>query len=106
MDKPRWRRDNAVDGRGRPLMLKSNGCIIFIAVLSLLKLLITSKQSVGPIQGIPESHAQASEHWLCHHLEQVGKTMEELAVVLWEKNWTAVAEVSHPFSWLIQMFSS
>ncbi|KAH9961179.1 RNA ligase-domain-containing protein [Russula compacta] len=75
------------------LTLKSNGCIIFIAALSPSKLLITSKHSVGPVQGVPESHAQAGERWLRHHLEQVGKTTEQLAGVLWEKNWTAVAEL-------------
>jgi len=80
------------------LTLKSNGCIIFIAALSPSKLLITSKHSVGPVQGVPESHAQAGERWLRHHLEQVGKTTEQLAEALWEKNWTAVAEVSQPFS--------
>ena len=80
------------------LTLKSNGCIIFIAALSPSKLLVTSKHSVGPIQGVFESHAQAGERWLRHHLEQAGKTTEQLAGVLWEKNWTAVAEVSHQFS--------
>jgi tRNA ligase len=75
------------------LTLKSNGCIIFIAALSPSKLLITSKHSVGPVQGVPESHAQAGERWLRQHLEQVGKTTEQLAGILWEKNWTAVAEV-------------
>ncbi|KAI0303896.1 RNA ligase-domain-containing protein [Russula brevipes] len=75
------------------LTLKSNGCIIFIAALSPSKLLVTSKHSIGPLQGIPESHAQAGERWLRHHLDQVDKTTEQLAEVLWEKNWTAVAEL-------------
>jgi tRNA ligase len=78
------------------LTLKSNGCIIFIAALSPSQLLITSKHSLGPVQGISESHAQAGERWLCRHLGKVGKTTDELAKVLWEKNWTAVAEVSYP----------
>jgi tRNA ligase len=78
------------------LTLKSNGCIIFIAALSPSQILVTSKHSIGPIQGVPESHAQAGERWLRHHLEQVEKTTEQLAKVLWEKNWTAVAEVSSP----------
>ena len=80
------------------LTLKSNGHIIFIAALSPSQLLITSKHSLGPVQGVSESHAQAGERWLRRHLEQVGKTAKELAKVLWEKNWTAVAEVSHPHS--------
>ena len=78
------------------LTLKSNGCIVFIAGLSQSQILVTSKHSIGPIQGVPESHAQAGERWLQHHLGQVGKTTEQLAKVLWERNWTAVAEVSHP----------
>jgi tRNA ligase len=77
------------------LTLKSNGCIIFVAALSPSQILITSKHSLGPIQGVSESHAQAGERWLRHHLGQVEKTTEELAKVLWEKNWTAVAEVSY-----------
>ena len=80
------------------LTLKSNGCIIFIAALSPSKLLVTSKHSIGSVQGVLESHAQVGERWLRCHLEQVGKTTEQLAEVLWEKNWTAVAEVSHRFS--------
>jgi tRNA ligase len=80
------------------LTLKSNGCIIFIAALSPSQILITSKHSLGPVQGVSESHAQAGERWLRRHLEQAGKTTEELAKVLWEKNWTAVAEVSYPHS--------
>src|SRR5579863_4979830 len=51
--------------------------------------------SVGAVQGVPKRHVQADEHWLRHHLGQVGKTPEQLAEVLWENNWTAVAEVSH-----------
>jgi hypothetical protein len=77
------------------LTLKSNGCIIFIAALSPSQILVTSKHSLGSLQGVPESHAQAGERWLHHHLGQVGKTTEQLAKVLWEKNWTAVAEVRH-----------
>ena len=77
------------------LTLKSNGCIVFIAALSPSQILITSKHSLGPIQGVSESHAQAGERWLRRHLGQVEKTTEELAEVLWKKNWTAVAEVSY-----------
>jgi tRNA ligase len=80
------------------LTLKSNGCIIFIAALSPSQILVTSKHSLGPIQGVPETHAQAGERWLRRHLGHVGKKTEELAKVLWEKNWTAVAEVSYNHS--------
>jgi tRNA ligase len=78
--------------------LKSNGCIIFIAALTSSKLLITSKHSLGHIEGKTESHAEAGTRWLRVHLERRGKTMEELAAALWEKNLTAVAEVGNFFS--------
>jgi tRNA ligase len=77
------------------LSLKSNGCIIFIAALTPSKLLVTSKHSLGPLQGISETHAQAGERWLKIHLEARGKTTEELAATLWENNWTAIAEVTY-----------
>jgi tRNA ligase len=75
------------------LTLKSNGCIIFIAALSPDKLLVTSKHSVGPVAGSDESHAQVGERWLENHLKASGKTKEQLAARLWEKSWTAVAEL-------------
>ncbi|VDB82985.1 unnamed protein product [Peniophora sp. CBMAI 1063] len=75
------------------LTLKSNGCIIFIAPLSPEKLIVCSKHSLGPVANVKESHAQAGERWLEHHLKTVGKTKEDLAKELWEKNWTAVAEL-------------
>jgi tRNA ligase len=92
---------SSLDAHTKPpytLTLKSNGCIIFIAALSPSQILTTSKHSLGPLQNVSESHAQAGERWLHHHLGQAGKTTEELAKVLWEKNWTAVAEVSYPHS--------
>lgn len=76
------------------LTLKSNGCIIFIAPLTSSKLLITSKHSIGPIKGQEQSHAEVGERWLRKHLESVGKTEADIAKVLWNNNWTAVAEVS------------
>ncbi|KAF8162123.1 RNA ligase [Pholiota molesta] len=75
------------------LSLKSNGCIIFIAALTPEKLLITSKHSLGPVAGQPLSHAQAGEMWLRKYLTKLGKEEKDLAGVLWEKNWTAIAEL-------------
>ncbi|TDL22055.1 hypothetical protein BD410DRAFT_771066 [Rickenella mellea] len=75
------------------LTLKSNGCIIFMAALSPTKLLVTSKHSLGPVKGADMSHAQVGEKWLLKHLEAKGKTPEEFAQVLWDNNWTAVAEL-------------
>ena len=82
------------------MTLKSNGCIIFIAALTPTKLLVTSKHSLGPITNgaHPESHAEVGERWLRTHLAAVGKTEEALARTLWEKKWTAVAEVSPAFA--------
>jgi tRNA ligase len=80
------------------LSLKSNGCIIFIAALTPDKLLVTSKHSLGPAK-VGEgklSHADAGEAWLRRYLAQNGRTEADLARVLWEKNWTAVAEVRSP----------
>ncbi|KAL5476920.1 TRL1 [Sanghuangporus weigelae] len=75
------------------MTLKSNGCIIFIAALTPSTLLVTSKHSLGPVQGSEVSHAQMGERWLVRQLARKGKTVEQLAAVLWENNWTAVAEL-------------
>ncbi|KAL1941803.1 hypothetical protein VTO73DRAFT_6803 [Trametes versicolor] len=76
------------------LTLKSNGCIIFIAALTPTQLLVTSKHSLGPSPSATgESHAQVGERWLRKHLADCGKTEEQLARTLWDKNWTAVAEL-------------
>ncbi|PVF98709.1 hypothetical protein CPB86DRAFT_758078 [Serendipita vermifera] len=75
------------------MTLKSNGCIIFIAALTPTKLLVTSKHSIGAVDGAEESHAQVGERWLNWHLQEAGKTREQLSAYLWEKNWTAVAEL-------------
>ncbi|KAG8799950.1 hypothetical protein FRC16_004045 [Serendipita sp. 398] len=91
-----WTKWESIERYTKPpytMTLKSNGCIIFIAALSPDKLLITSKHSLGPVQGAEESHAQVGERWLNWHLKDSGKTREQLAARLWEKNWTAVAEL-------------
>ncbi|KAF9788576.1 RNA ligase-domain-containing protein [Thelephora terrestris] len=75
------------------LSLKSNGCIIFIAALTPTKLLITSKHSIGPVNGVARSHSRVGEEWLHKHLKKAGKTAEQLAATLWEKNWTAISEL-------------
>ena len=76
------------------MTLKSNGCIIFIAALTPTTLVVTSKHSLGPVTGVPVSHAQMGEQWMYRHLQKAGKTAEEFAKVLWDNNLTAVAEVS------------
>ncbi|KAG2145471.1 RNA ligase-domain-containing protein [Suillus bovinus] len=75
------------------LSLKSNGCIIFIAPISPSKLIVTSKHALGPMQGVKETHSEVGHRWLKKHLEEKGKNEEQLSSRLWEKHWTAVAEL-------------
>ncbi|KAH6902658.1 RNA ligase-domain-containing protein [Coprinopsis sp. MPI-PUGE-AT-0042] len=74
------------------LSLKSNGCIIFIAGITPTRLIVTSKHSVG--QGDDTvSHAARGRMWLDRYLEGKGKVEADLAKVLFERGWTAVAEL-------------
>ncbi|TFY82019.1 hypothetical protein EWM64_g1998 [Hericium alpestre] len=91
-----WTAWGSLESHTKPpylLTLKSNGCIIFAAALTPSKLLVTSKHSLGPVEGQPESHAEAGERWLHRHLEDAGKTTQEFAKVLWDNNWTAILEL-------------
>ncbi|EAU83033.1 RNA ligase [Coprinopsis cinerea okayama7 len=74
------------------LSLKSNGCIIFIAALTPSKLIVTSKHSVGAGDE-NTSHAMRGRMWLNKYLKERGRTEADLAAALWEKQWTAVAEL-------------
>ena len=80
------------------LTTKSNGCIILIAALSPNHLIVTSKHSIGANSNLTTegsvSHSERGEYWLERHLEKVGKTKDQLAKELFERNLTAVAEVS------------
>ena len=84
------------------LSLKSNGCIIFIGALTPSKILVTSKHSLGKLPG-KQSHAQVGERWLRKYFEKMGKTEEQFAKVLWDNNWTAIAEVRFLFG--VQRYS-
>ncbi|KAJ1305166.1 hypothetical protein OPQ81_000197 [Rhizoctonia solani] len=75
------------------LTLKSNGCIIFMAALTPTELIVTSKHALGEVEGASVSHAQKGEEWLEKHLKEAGKTREEFAKTLYERNLTAVAEL-------------
>ncbi|KAH7338320.1 RNA ligase-domain-containing protein [Rhizoctonia solani] len=75
------------------LTLKSNGCIIFMAALTPTELIVTSKHSLGEVEGASTSHAQKGEEWLEKHLEKAGKTKTEFSRTLFERNLTAVAEL-------------
>jgi tRNA ligase len=63
-----------------------------MAPISPSKLIVTSKHALGP-QGVAETHSEVGHRWLKRHLADKGKTEEQLAAELWEKKWTAVAEV-------------
>jgi len=45
------------------------------------------------VQSQSMSHAQAGESWLRKYLANIGKEEKDMAKELWEKNWTAIAEV-------------
>ncbi|KAG6335866.1 hypothetical protein ID866_3231 [Astraeus odoratus] len=88
-----WSSMQAHTGPDYTLSVKSNGCIIFIAPVSSSKLIVTSKHALGPIEGVEETHSEAGYRWLKVHLAAKGKSEEELAAALWEKKWTAIAEL-------------
>lgn len=74
------------------LSLKENGCIIFISGLWDGSLLVCSKHSTGPRSG-ELSHAMAGEEWIDRQLAKIGKSRQDLARELRERNATAVAEL-------------
>ncbi|MCJ1383090.1 hypothetical protein MMC17_006203 [Xylographa soralifera] len=88
-----WR--NVETGTKGPyeLSVKENGCIIFIAGLEDDILLVCSKHSTGARQDADLSHAVAGEKWVDRHLAAIGKTRQDLARELRNRNVTAVAEL-------------
>ncbi|KAF4811273.1 tRNA ligase [Colletotrichum siamense] len=75
------------------LTLKENGCIIFISGLEDGTLLVCSKHSTGDRADAELSHATAGERLLEKQLAAIGKTKEDLARELRDRNATAVAEL-------------
>ncbi|KAG9120006.1 hypothetical protein FRC07_004682, partial [Ceratobasidium sp. 392] len=75
------------------LTLKSNGCIIFMSALSPTEIIVTSKHSLGEVEGATISHAEKGEEWLDKHLKSAGKTKTAFAKTLFDRNLTAVAEL-------------
>ncbi|KAL0935925.1 tRNA ligase [Colletotrichum truncatum] len=75
------------------LTLKENGCIIFISGLEDGTLLVCSKHSTGDRADADLSHATAGERLLEKQLATIGKTKEDLARELRDRNATAVAEL-------------
>ncbi|EFQ36048.1 fungal tRNA ligase adenylyltransferase [Colletotrichum graminicola M1.001] len=75
------------------LTLKENGCIIFISGLEDGSLLVCSKHSTGERGDSEISHAIAGERMIEKQLAALGKTKEDLARELRDRNATAVAEL-------------
>lgn len=75
------------------LTLKENGCIIFISGLEDETLLVCSKHSTGDRGEGETSHAKAGEVRLQRQLAALGKTTQDLARELRQRNATAVAEL-------------
>jgi len=75
------------------LSVKENGCIIFISGLEDDILLVCSKHSTGAGKNVNLSHAVAGERWVEKYLAAIGKTSQQLARELRERNATVVAEL-------------
>ncbi|WQF77294.1 hypothetical protein CDEST_02308 [Colletotrichum destructivum] len=75
------------------LTLKENGCIIFVSGLEDGTLLVCSKHSTGERGDSDISHAIAGERMIEKQLAALGKTKEDLARELRDRNATAVAEL-------------
>ncbi|KAG9232069.1 RNA ligase-domain-containing protein [Amylocarpus encephaloides] len=74
------------------LSLKENGCIIFLSGLHDGSLLVCSKHSTGARKD-SLSHSKAAEKWVDKQLASIGKTRQDLATELRNRNATAVAEL-------------
>ncbi|KAK1999583.1 fungal tRNA ligase adenylyltransferase [Colletotrichum falcatum] len=75
------------------LTLKENGCIIFVSGLEDGTLLVCSKHSTGERGDTDISHAMAGERMIEKQLAALGRTKEDLARELRDRNATAVAEL-------------
>lgn len=74
---------------------KENGCIIFISGLKDGTLLVCSKHSTGmPVgRNSPSKHVEYGTKAVHQHLEQAGKSPQQLAETLYSMNVTAVLEL-------------
>lgn len=75
------------------LTLKENGCIIFIGGLSDGSIIVCSKHSTGVRDDATKNHALEGERQLEQLLKAKGKTVEQLARLLYTHNVTLVAEL-------------
>lgn len=89
----RWRNIEIKSIGPYEISLKENGCIIFISGLHDGTLLVCSKHSTGPRGDAELSHAIAGEKWIDRQLNAIGKSRQDLAKELRQRNVTAVAEL-------------
>lgn len=75
------------------LTVKENGCIIFVGGLSDGTLLVCSKHSTGERLDLTRNHATEGEAQLKQQLASIGKSIEELAKLLYEYNITLAMEL-------------
>ncbi|KAF5102911.1 hypothetical protein D0Z00_000169 [Geotrichum galactomycetum] len=74
---------------------KENGCIVFIAGLEDGTLVVTSKQSTGPIEGKDNerNHSWVGQKWVERHLASKNIPVADFARLLYRMNVTAVGEL-------------
>lgn len=74
---------------------KENGCIVFIAGLEDGTLVVTSKQSTGPIEGKENerNHSWVGQKWVEKHLATKNISVSDFAKLLYRMNVTAVGEL-------------
>ncbi|WEJ96300.1 tRNA ligase [Yamadazyma tenuis] len=75
------------------LTVKENGCIVFIGGLEDGTIVVCSKHSTGARDDLTRNHAVEGESQLKHSLEAIGKSVEELAKMLYKHNITLVGEL-------------
>lgn len=73
--------------------LKENGCIIFISGLLSGELVVCSKHSTGKRDDLTRNHAVQGEIEIQKQLEKINKSKEDLALLLYKLNVTAVTEL-------------
>lgn len=86
--------ENIADNTKEPydVTVKENGCLILVAGYK-GKLIVTSKHSCGPHEGMSRNHSEMGKIWVIRHLNAAGKTESELADELEKRSLTMVGEL-------------
>lgn len=92
---PDTKEDNLAKNTVGPfdLTVKENGCIIFVGGLEDGNLLVCSKHSTGARLDLTRNHAVEGEVQLRRQLALIGKSVEDLAKLLYENNITLAMEL-------------